>query len=390
MNKMNDHLYTILIVDDILENLSFLSEFLDSLNYSVTFAKNGEEAIQSVNKNKPDLILLDLRMPVMSGLQFLKIFKKDPNYQNIPIIVLTASKEETDLIKAFELGANDYVTKPFKTNELLIRVKHQLIIYQQGKDIKEKNLELELANQKLENFNRMVCHDIMNPLTNIKGFNYILQEELTNKLTPQQQEFFTCIDLGVNQILEIIESLIILSQVKKLDLSTLYPLNISDMVTEILSAIKTQNRDRQSEFIIQKDIVVNGQKQLLQIGLENILNNSWKYSSKKEKTIIQFGTMTKDDLIKNQVDIPLDISENLDEEQTIYFIQDNGAGFNQKHVDQMFEVFQRLHTTDEFPGTGIGLAIVERVITCLGGKIWANGIIDKGATVYFLLPIAVC
>lgn len=389
MNKMNDHLYTILIVDDILENLSFLSEFLDSLNYSVTFAKNGEEAIQSVNKNKPDLILLDLRMPVMSGLQFLKIFKKDPNYQNIPIIVLTASKEETDLIKAFELGANDYVTKPFKTNELLIRVKHQLIIYQQGKDIKEKNLELELANQKLENFNRMVCHDIMNPLTNIKGFNYILQEELTNKLTPQQQEFFTCIDLGVNQILEIIESLIILSQVKKLDLSTLYPLNISDMVTEILSAIKTQNRDRQSEFIIQKDIVVNGQKQLLQIGLENILNNSWKYSSKKEKTIIQFGTMTKDDLIKNQVDIPLDISENLDEEQTIYFIQDNGAGFNQKHVDQMFEVFQRLHTTDEFPGTGIGLAIVERVITCLGGKIWANGIIDKGATVYFLLPIAV-
>ncbi len=128
---------------------------------------------------------------------------------------------------------------------------------------------------------------------------------------------------------------------------------------------------------------MTGDRQLLQIGLEKLLQNAWKYSSKKEKTIIEFGTITKQRLIENEVEIPPHILEHLDENKTIYFIQDNGVGFPQEKAGKIFQIFYRLHTREEFEGTGIGLAIVHDVIDVNGGKIWCHGKVDEGAKFYF-------
>jgi CheY-like chemotaxis protein len=384
MNKINTKDHLILIVDDNVNNLTFLFDLLEAFDYNTTFAKNGQEAIEMVEKTKPDLVLLDLMMPVMDGLECCKVLKSNPNYSDIPIVFITASREEKDLTKAFELGANDYVTKPFNRNELLTRIKHQLTIYQQEKQIKDQNLALELSNQKLEKFNHMVCHDIRNPLASIKGYVYLLEKTLIEKLSSREQTFLQYINDGVDKINEIIEGLMILSELKNTDQILFQEVNISNLVETIFAELQKENPQRQSEFIIQPNVIVKANERFLKIALQNLLNNAWKYSSEKEKTFIKFGTVTKENLLKNKVDIPADILHNLAHNDIICFIEDHGAGFEQKYANQIFEIFHRLHTdNDNFQGTGIGLAIVASIINVLNGIIWANGKVNEGATFYF-------
>ena len=320
MIEIQPEQYTILIVDDIIDNLIFLTDLLEIVGYNTTFAKNGQAALESVQRFKPDLILLDIMMPVMDGLECCKILKSDPNYQDIPILFLTASDKEEDLSKAFELGGSDYITKPFSKNELLNRVKHQLTIHKQAQEIKEKQLLLEIANRKLENFNRMVCHDLINPVNNIKSFSYLLEEKLKYRKDPKLLQYLEYIDNSANKIITIINSLVVLTNINKTETRYFNQVNLSNLVEKILSELQQQQPERQSEFIVQPDLLVTGDKNLLIIALQNLLDNAWKYSSKKAKTTIQLGTMTKQDLIKNKIHIPSDIRQDLDKKkQSILF-----------------------------------------------------------------------
>ena len=206
MNPQNTENFTILIVDDIVENLVLLSNFIERFGYQNTFAKNGKEAIASVETNKPDLILLDLMMPVMNGLECCKKLKAEPNYRDIPIIFITASYEEKHLIEALKLGGNDYVTKPLKKNELRTRIQNQLTIYQQTKEIKKKNLELELANKKLTDFKDIICQNDGNSLSNIKECVRVLQEKLPHKLEPSEQKILQNLEEEVQKINDLINT----------------------------------------------------------------------------------------------------------------------------------------------------------------------------------------
>lgn len=208
MNSPNTKNYTILIVDDLVENLVLLSNFIEKFGYENTFAKNGKEAIASVEKNKPDLILLDLMMPVMNGLECCQKLKADPNSRDIPIIFITASLEEKHLIKALELGGNDYVTKPLKKNELRTRINNQLTMYQQIKELKETKLQLKLANKKLTYFKDTIGNNNGNPLSNIKECVRVLQEKLPRQLDSPEQKILETIEEEVNKIDDSIDSLI--------------------------------------------------------------------------------------------------------------------------------------------------------------------------------------
>ncbi len=208
MNPNNPKNYTILIVDDLVENLILLSNLIEKFGYENTFAKNGKEAIACVQKNKPDLILLDLMMPVMNGLECCQKLKADPNYRDIPIIFLTASLEEKHLIKALELGGNDYVTKPLKKNELRTRIHNQLTIYEQIKEVKETKLQLKLANKKLTEFKDIIGKNNGNPLSNIKECVRVLQEKLPPKLDPSEKKVLQTLEEEVNKIDDSIDSLI--------------------------------------------------------------------------------------------------------------------------------------------------------------------------------------
>ena len=143
-------------------------------------------------------------------------------------------------------------------------------------------------------------------------------------------------------------------------------LNLSQITEDITNELKKSEPNRKVKITIQKDVMVKGDFSLLKIMLENLLNNAWKFTSKKDETIIEFG------IIKG-------------EEKDIYYIKDNGVGFDMEYVDKLFTPFQRLHSEEEFSGTGVGLANVKRIINMHGGKIWAEGKVGEGATFYFVI-----
>ncbi len=229
----------------------------------------------------------------------------------------------------------------------------------------------------------MVCHDIKNPSSNIIKLTQLLKIKSFSKFEPEEQEIFELIYQAGYQITNIVDSLRTLSDIKRRKYMEYEEVNLSDIVQQILSEYQNKTPEHQAEFMIKPDIIMTGNRQLLQIGLEKLLENAWKYSSKKEKTIVEFGTITKQRLIENEVDISPHILEHLDENETIYFLQDNGVGFPQEKADKIFQIFHRLHTQEEFEGTGIGLAIVQNVIDAHDGKIWCHGKVDEGATFYF-------
>jgi two-component system, sensor histidine kinase and response regulator len=383
MTEINPQDYIILIVDDLKENLMFLVDLLEMMGYKTTFANNGKQALEIVKITKPDLILLDLMMPIMDGLETCEKLKSNPKYQDIPIIFLTASQEQNNLTQAFALGAADYVMKPVEKNELLVRIKQQLFIKKQADQIRQKNLELELANQELQLFDVMICHDLKTPLTNIKGFTNLLQQYSSDKLDEKEKQFLSRIERGANKINDIINNLAVLSKVKDTDCPEFEEIDLSEMVEKILTELQIETPEREAKFIISPQISVTADSDLLEIALVNILNNAWKYSSKKQQTTIEFGVINKQQLQENKLDIKEEILNDLDDNEIIYFIRDNGVGFEQQEAEQIFVAFHRL--TSQFEGTGIGLAIVERVINYHGGKIWCYGQMNVGATFYFTL-----
>jgi two-component system, sensor histidine kinase and response regulator len=385
MIKIKPQDYTILIVDDLKENIELLSALLRLNGYKTTFAKNGKQAIETVGNHKPDLILLDLMMPVMDGLQVCEILKSNLEYQDIPIIFLTANQDQDKLSQAFDLGASDYVMKPFQKTELLSRIKHQLVIKKQEAEIKQKNAELALINKELKLFDMMICHDLRNPLTHIKGFVYILKRNLGKKATQKIQVCLNYIDQGVNKITHIIDGLSLLSRIQNLENKHFQEVNLSLIAENILKKIDEENSDRQLKFTIKPELLVNGDSNLLEIALENLINNAWKYGDKKTITEIEFGTMEKQELITHKLNIKEEIFTNLKDDEIIYFIRDNGIGFDPKEADKIFDPFERLHSLSEFEGVGMGLAIVERIISYHKGKIWCDAKINQGATFCFTI-----
>ncbi len=164
----------------------------------------------------------------------------------------------------------------------------------------------------------------------------------------------------------LIDDLLKLSQVTRAQIK-LVPVDLTRLASDILSELQRTQPERRVEWSVAPDLTAHGDLRLLAVVLENLLNNAWKYTSKEERPQIEFGSQRKND-------------------ETIYFVRDNGAGFDMAYADKLFGAFQRLHTVSEFPGTGIGLATVQRVIQRHGGRIWAEGVVNEGATFFFTFP----
>lgn len=376
----------ILIVDDVKTNLQLLTYILEQEGYQTSLASNGDEALEIFKILKPDLILLDLMMPEMSGLDVCEIIKSDSENSNIPIIFLTASQEEEHLVKAFELGANDYVNKPFKKYELLARITTQLKLTQNARQIikindelKQKTLELEEVNQELELYNDMVSHDIKNPLTAMKAFASILQHKYKDKLEDKGINYLKDIELLSNRIQSIVDNMSVLSTIKPNQIQ-LQKIDLSLIVREIFAELQYNNPDNNIKIIIPSQVIVEGDENLLWIALENLLKNACKFSvNQTEKTPeIEFGFIQNAQL--KLLSKPSSVKS-----QTVYFVKDNGIGFDMENAELIFNFFKRLHSQDKYEGSGIGLGIVKRIIKYHGGEIWCEAKPNQGATFYFTL-----
>jgi len=233
-------------------------------------------------------------------------------------------------------------------------------------ELKRKAGELALTNKELEAFVYSVSHDLRGPLRAISGFADILRDEYQGSLDDTAKDYFKRISQGVDKMRHLIDDLLRLSRISRRELH-LDTVNLSEMATGLLQDIQSQSPRKDAQITVAQGILAEADADLIRIALDNILQNAWKYTSKNANTIIEFGRL---------------------EEQgaPVFFVRDNGVGFAQEFAQRVFEPFKRLQGERDFPGTGIGLAIVKRIFDKHGGSIWAKSEPGKGAAFYFTLP----
>lgn len=231
--------------------------------------------------------------------------------------------------------------------------------------IHERTLQLEASNRELEAFGYSVSHDLSAPLRHIDAFSSMLLEDHRGDLDPEAVHFLERIKAGVVKMKELIEALLKLSRVGRADISREH-VDLSSVARQILKHLEEGSPDRRVQVTVEDGVDVFGDRALLGVVMQNLLGNAWKYTSRREMATIEFG----------RTDI---------QGETVCFVRDNGIGFAQEHADNLFGVFRRLVSDEEFEGTGIGLATVKRIITRHGGRIWGEGEPGKGATFYFSL-----
>jgi PAS domain S-box-containing protein len=234
-----------------------------------------------------------------------------------------------------------------------------------NEDLKQRAAQLEAANKELEAFSYSVSHDLRAPLRSIDGFSHVVLEDYGEQLPADARGYLERVRAAAQRMAVLIDDLLNLSRVTRTALQPKF-INLSKMAEEIVHGLQESHPDRQVDFSSTPDLMVEADPHLMNIVLENLLSNAWKFTSKREQAAIEFG------------------QKNHAKERTFY-IRDNGVGFDMAYVGKLFGVFQRLHSVSEFPGTGVGLATVQRIISIHGGRIWAESAEGKGTTFYFTL-----
>jgi light-regulated signal transduction histidine kinase (bacteriophytochrome) len=231
--------------------------------------------------------------------------------------------------------------------------------------VAERTAQLEAINKELEAFSYSVSHDLRAPLRAIDGFSRIVLEDHAPQLNSDVQNLLERISVESQHMAQIIDALLNLSRMSRAEMRK-ETVDLSSIAHQVLDSLRQSQSQRQVECVIARDITVQGDARLLNIVLENLLGNAWKFTSRLAQARIEVGVIPSDN-------------------GPVYFVRDNGAGFDPAYAEKLFGVFQRLHRSDEFEGTGVGLATVQRIISRHGGRVWAEAEVDKGATFYFTL-----
>jgi signal transduction histidine kinase len=233
------------------------------------------------------------------------------------------------------------------------------------RQLHNRAVQLEQSNKELEAFAYSVSHDLRAPLRSIDGFSQVLLEDYNDKLDASGKNYLQRVRAAAQRMGELIDDLLVLSRVTRYEMKH-EKVDLSALAREVTDELQKAQPERKVTSIIAGSLTANGDTNLLRIATTNLLDNAWKFTGKHPDARIEFGAIQKDG-------------------ETVYFVRDDGVGFDMKYADKLFTPFQRLHTTSEFPGSGIGLAIVQRVVHRHGGKIWVESEIEKGATFYFTL-----
>lgn len=238
-------------------------------------------------------------------------------------------------------------------------------VQRRDQDLANSNFRLETANQELESFSYSVSHDLRTPLRALDGFSQALLEDYDDVLREEGKHYLNRIRVASQRMGVLIDDLLKLSRVSRYDLN-LDLVNLSEMAQQVVDELQATEPSRQVDFVIAPDVTSRCDKRMLKIALDNLFHNAWKYSSKQERSRIEFGVEQRGTNV-------------------VFYIKDNGVGYDMKYASKLFGAFQRLHTEEEFPGTGIGLATSRRIFRRHGGDIWGESVLGEGATFYFTL-----
>jgi signal transduction histidine kinase len=373
----------LLIVDDEAAQMRAMCDTLELEGYSVTGSTSANQALQLMRDERFDLAITDLTMPGMDGIDFLKAAKElDPLLIGI---VMTGHGSIDTAVAAMKAGAFDYILKPFtlrlirpvleralsvrdlmdenvqlrQTEEMIRRLNQNL-----EELVEQRTRQLTDANRELEAFAYSISHDLRAPLRAINGFTQLLVED-GKEMSERSRGYLERVMGSARRMEELIEDLMRLSQVNGAELRRI-DIDVSRMVVNIVSELQSRDPQRQVVTDICDGVHAKADPRLLRIALENLLGNAWKFTRDSEAPHIEFGVANAN--------------------SPRFFVRDNGAGFDARHAKDMFVPFRRLHSAAEFPGSGIGLSIVHRIIRRHGGDIEAEGSPGSGATFYFSIP----
>jgi light-regulated signal transduction histidine kinase (bacteriophytochrome) len=248
-------------------------------------------------------------------------------------------------------------------------VRSRILAERASKDLEDANRELEGTNRELEAFSYSVSHDLRAPLRAIDGFSQILQEDYEHALDDEGMDYLGRVRAASGHMATLIDDLLDLSRVGRRPLRREH-VDLTRLATGIVEELRASQPGREVEFLATENIMAWGDESLLKVALENLLGNAWKFTAREDEARVEFGA---------------DRKPGPGSPSPLYYVRDNGAGFDQMYADKLFGAFQRLHGQDEFEGTGIGLATVARIVHRHGGRVWAEGTVGEGATFYFTL-----
>jgi signal transduction histidine kinase len=361
----------LLVVEDHPEMSRYIRETL-ARDYRTESAFNGYEGLEKALALHPDLILSDVMMPGFSGMQLVDAIRDHEALSFTPILMLTAKTDDEIRVQLLREGAQDYLLKPFVAEELRARVGNLVALKRTREELLDRNEELqrviadlEFANQELDAFAYSVSHDLRAPLRAIAGFTGMILEDAAPTLEAETNYHLQRISHNVANMQGMIDDLLALARLGRQPLTkqTIMP---ADLVNDVLRELQPEQAGRQIDIRIGELPPCEADPTLLRHVYFNLIANALKYSRKREEAGIEIGSQQ-------------------DGDNAIYFVRDNGAGFDMQYAKKLFGVFQRLHRAEDFEGTGVGLAIVRRIVVRHGGQVWATSAVGEGATFYFTL-----
>jgi len=413
----------ILIVDDRMDKRLAMETVIEDLHQNIVMASSGREALRHLLNQEFAVILLDVNMPVMDGFETAVLIRERKSLENVPIIFVSAiSDTETHVSRGYSLGAVDYILAPivpeilrakvavfvelYKATEQVRRQAEDLLLAHNELEgrvklrtaelaltnnalrveveerehaeeslrqlnlkleerVSERTAELRSANQELEAFSYSIAHDLRAPFRQIHGYTELLQEEFSEVLPDEAKKYLKRIESKSKEMGRMVDDLLNLFGVvrQQFDFANV---DLNDLVKDVVASSREASPERSIEWKIGNLPTVNCNYGLIRQVFDNLVSNAVKYTRPRNPAHIEIGC-------------------NRAEQEDVIFVRDDGVGFDMESGERLFGVFQRLHRPEEFEGTGVGLALASRIIRKHGGRIWAEGRVDQGATFYFTL-----
>jgi signal transduction histidine kinase len=363
----------ILLVDDRPENLLALEAVLEPLGQRLVRAGSGEDALKHLLTEDFALILLDVQMPGLDGFDTATHIKSREKTRDIPIIFITAiNREPHHAMRGYDTGAVDYIAKPFEPWLLQAKVRAFLELHEKSALLKRQARELARSNAELEEFAYVASHDLQEPLQLVSGFLELLVDRHGEELSGDARDIVRRASTALGRMDALIHDLLRYAQVGSGATRAQQPVELRVVVDGVVAQLAAAIDEAGASVEVGDQPTVDGNPTLLAQLFQNLLSNALKFRRR---------------------DVPLEVvvsaerSSDVDDRATwIVSVQDNGVGVAPERADKVFAMFERLHSADEVPGTGIGLAIARKIVERHGGRIWVEASPGGGATLAFTLP----